>query len=113
MANTSESSAILASFALFRSVGGSSERALPACRLALRNPAVANGLVAPTGDITCALAHHDLPAEAALFGYDFDLNSTAIRKNPMGALEAFQLAIPLAHLPATFGREINNHPLSN
>jgi hypothetical protein len=58
-------------------------------------------------------ALHGLPQEAVLFGYGFDLNSTAIRKNPMGALEAFQLAFPLPHLPATFGREINNHPLSN
>jgi hypothetical protein len=60
-----------------------------------------------------ARARHGLPQEAVLFGYGFDLNSTAIRKNPMGALEAFQLAFPLPHLPATFGREINNHPLSN
>jgi len=55
---------------------------------------------------------HGLPADAVLFGYGFDLNSTAIRKNPMAALEAFQLAFPLPHLPATFGRECNNHPLS-
>jgi hypothetical protein len=60
-----------------------------------------------------ARVRHGLPQEAVLFGYGFDLNSTAIRKNPMGALEAFQLAFPLPHLPATFGREINNHPLSN
>ena len=60
-----------------------------------------------------ARARHGLPQEAVLFGYGFDLNSTAIRKNPMGALEAFQLAFPLPHLPASFGREINNHPLSN
>ncbi|MFO7629222.1 MAG: hypothetical protein R6W06_06855 [Prochlorococcaceae cyanobacterium] len=39
-----------------------------------------------------------------LFGYGFDLNSTAIRKKPMGALEAFQLAFPLPELPACFGR---------
>ena len=65
-------------------------------------------------DRVCANpAHHGLPQEAVLFGYGFDLNSTAIRKNPMGALEAFQLAFPLPHLPSTFGREINNHPLSN
>jgi hypothetical protein len=57
-------------------------------------------------------AHHGLPQEAVLFGYGFDLNSTAIRKNPMAALEAFQLAFPLPHLPATFGRECNHHPLS-
>jgi glycosyltransferase involved in cell wall biosynthesis len=55
---------------------------------------------------------HGLPADAVLFGYGFDLNSTAIRKNPMAALEAFQLAFPLPHLPATFGRECNHHPLS-
>jgi glycosyltransferase involved in cell wall biosynthesis len=30
----------------------------------------------------------------------------------MEALEAFQLAFPLPHLPATFGRECNHHPLS-
>jgi hypothetical protein len=58
-------------------------------------------------------SHHSLPADAVLFGYGFDLNSTAIRKNPMAALEAFQLAFPLPHLPATFGRECNHHPLSN
>ncbi len=47
-----------------------------------------------------------------LFGYGFDLNSTAIRKNPMAALEAFRLAFPLPHLPATFGWECNVHLLS-
>ena len=57
-------------------------------------------------------ARHGMPAEAVLFGYGFDLNSTAIRKNPMAALEAFQLAFPLPHLPATFGLECNHHPLS-
>ncbi len=55
---------------------------------------------------------HGLPAESVLFGYGFDLNSTAIRKNPMGALEAFQRAFPLPHLPATFGCECSSHPLS-
>jgi hypothetical protein len=48
-----------------------------------------------------------------VFAYGFDLKSTAIRKNPMGALEAFQLAFPLPNLPASFGHEINDHPLSN
>ena len=47
-----------------------------------------------------------------LFGYVFDLNSTAIRKNLMAALKAFQLAFPLPHLPATLGRDCNDHPLS-
>ena len=46
-----------------------------------------------------------VPSETVLFGYGFDFNSSAIRKNPMGALEAFQRAFPLPHLPATFGRE--------
>ena len=55
---------------------------------------------------------YGLPEESVLFGYGFDLNSTAIRKNPMGALEAFQWAFPLPHLPATFGRECTSHPLS-
>jgi len=32
---------------------------------------------------------HCLSADAVLFGYGFDLNSTAIGKNPMAALEAF------------------------
>jgi glycosyltransferase involved in cell wall biosynthesis len=60
-----------------------------------------------------ARARHDLPADDVLFGYSFDLNSTAIRKNPMGALEAFQLAFPSPEVPASFGREIKSHPLSN
>jgi len=60
-----------------------------------------------------ARARHGLPAEVVLFGCGFDLNSTAIRKNPMGALEAFQLAFPLPELPATFCREVNSHPLSH
>lgn len=55
---------------------------------------------------------HGLPAETVLFGYCFDFNSTAIRKNPMGAFEAFQRAFPLPHLPATFGRECTTHSLS-
>jgi hypothetical protein len=58
-------------------------------------------------------ATHRLPHDVVLFGYSFDLNSTAIRKNPMGALEAFQLAFPLPELPASFGRVNNIHPLSN
>jgi hypothetical protein len=60
-----------------------------------------------------ARARYELPANVVLFGYSFDLNSSAIRKNPIGALEAFQLAFPLPDLPASFGREINSHPLSN
>ena len=57
-------------------------------------------------------ARHGLRGEAVLFGYGFDLNSTAIRKNPMAALEAFQLAFPMPHLPATYGRACNVHTLS-
>jgi hypothetical protein len=60
-----------------------------------------------------ARARHDLPADVVLFGYGFDLSSSANRKNPMGALEAFQLAFPLPELPASFGRENTWHPLSN
>jgi len=60
-----------------------------------------------------ARARHELPADAVLFGYSFDFNSSATRKNPMGALEAFQLAFPLPELPASFGHEINCHPMSN
>ena len=60
-----------------------------------------------------ARASHGLPRDAVVFAYGFDLKSTAIRKNPMGALEAFQLAFPLPNLPASFGHEINDHPLSN
>ncbi len=30
----------------------------------------------------------------------------------MAALEVFQLAFPLPHLPATFGRECKDHPLA-
>ena len=56
--------------------------------------------------------HYGLPLGSVLFGYGFDLNSTAIRKNPLGALEAFQKAFPLSHLPATFGCDCNSHPLS-
>jgi hypothetical protein len=57
-------------------------------------------------------SRHELPANVVLFGYSFDLNSSAIRKNPMGALEAFQLAFPLPELPSSFGREVKRHPLS-
>ena len=55
---------------------------------------------------------YGLPSETVLFGFSFDLNSTAIRKNPMGALEAFQKAFPLSHLPASFGDASTSHPLS-
>ncbi len=41
-----------------------------------------------------SLTRHGLPGETVQFGYGFDLNSTASRKNPMAALEAFQLAPP-------------------
>ena len=60
-----------------------------------------------------ARAKYDLPVDCVLFAYSFDLNSSAIRKNPMGSLEAFQRAFPLPELPASCGREINIHPLSN
>lgn len=56
-----------------------------------------------------ARARHGLPADAVVFGYGFDFNSTAIRKNPLGTLEAFQLAFPLPELPASFGRHRNHH----
>lgn len=35
-----------------------------------------------------------LPLSATLFVYSFDFNSTTIRKNPRGVIEAFQLAFP-------------------
>ena len=53
-----------------------------------------------------------ISSETVLFGYGFDLNSTAIGKNPMGALEAFQRAFPQPHLPATVGHEYESHPLA-
>ncbi|MDC3048700.1 glycosyltransferase [Synechococcus sp. AH-736-A19] len=56
---------------------------------------------------------YGLPKDAVLFGYGFDLNSTAIRKNPMGALEAFQRAFPLPHLPSSFGRNCSIDPQSD
>ena len=68
-------------------------------------------LCSPEARLACR-SRHGLPADAVLFGYGFDLNSTATRKNPMAALEAFQLAFPLPHLPATFGRELTQHALS-
>jgi hypothetical protein len=96
---------------------------------ALQEPAVAAGLplqlmpmaaAIPDPDRFCTpavrrttRARHSLPADVVLFAYSFDLNSTAIRKNPMGALDAFQLAFPLPELPASFGRDTNSHPLSN
>jgi glycosyltransferase involved in cell wall biosynthesis len=57
-------------------------------------------------------ASHGLPPDAVLFGYGFDFNSTALRKNPMGVLEAFQMAFPLPELSAACGWRINSHPLS-
>ena len=85
--------------------------------LPLQVMAMAAEIVEPERFITAAgriatRTRYGLPADAVLFGYGFDLNSTAIRKNPMAALETFQLAFPLPHLPATFGRECNVHPLS-
>lgn len=95
---------------------------------ALREPAAAAGLPlevmpmaaeVPDPDRFCApavrrssRASHGLPPDAVLFGYGFDFNSTALRKNPMGVLEAFQMAFPLPDLPAAFGWRINSHPLS-
>lgn len=59
-----------------------------------------------------ARCRHGLPADAVLFGYGFDFNSTGIRKNPFAALEAFQRAFPLPWLPASFGCSVRSHPLS-
>jgi glycosyltransferase involved in cell wall biosynthesis len=56
--------------------------------------------------------HLGLPIDAVVFVYSFDLNSTAIRKNPMAALEAFQQAFPLPQLLFSQGRSPNTHPLS-
>ena len=56
--------------------------------------------------------HLGLPKDAVIFTYSFDLNSTAIRKNPMAALESFQHAFPLPHLLSSQGRSPNTHPLS-
>ena len=53
-----------------------------------------------------------LPKDAVVFVYSFDLNSTAIRKNPMAALEAFQQAFPLPQLLSSKGCSPNIHPLS-
>jgi hypothetical protein len=53
-----------------------------------------------------------LPTDAVVFGYGFDFNSTAIRKNPMGVLEAFQRAFPLPELQASFGRKGTSDALS-
>jgi hypothetical protein len=41
-----------------------------------------------------ARLRYQLPMDAVVFGFGFDLKSTAIRKNPMGTLEAFQQAFP-------------------
>ena len=53
-----------------------------------------------------------LPEDAVIFFYSFDLNSTASRKNPIAALEAFQQAFPLPHLLSAKGRISNKHHLS-
>jgi len=58
-------------------------------------------------------ARYGLPSQAVLFTYSFDLNSTAIRKNPLGVLEAFQRAFPLPNLPTSFGCPERSHPLSD
>lgn len=54
-----------------------------------------------------------LPQKKILFCYSFDFNSTAIRKNPMGALNAFQTAFPLPSLPACYDNKDNTHEFSN
>ena len=56
--------------------------------------------------------HLGISNDAVTFVYSFDLNSTAIRKNPMAALESFQEAFPLPQLLASQGRPNDNHPLS-
>ena len=56
--------------------------------------------------------HLGLPYDAVVFVYSFDLHSTAIRKNPMAALESFQQAFPLPQLLSSQGCSPNNHPLS-
>ncbi|QNI99006.1 putative beta-glycosyltransferase/ family 2 [Synechococcus sp. A15-62] len=56
--------------------------------------------------------HLGLSNDAIVFVYSFDLNSTAIRKNPVAVLETFQQAFPLPQLLAIQGRSDNTHPLS-
>lgn len=42
-----------------------------------------------------ARRQYQLPSGSVIFGFGFDLKSTTSRKNPMGALEAFQRAFPV------------------
>lgn len=42
-------------------------------------------------------ARHQLPVDAVLFTFSFDLNSSIHRKNPLVALRAFQRAFPPGH----------------
>ena len=58
-------------------------------------------------------SQYGLSHESVIFCYSFDFKSTAGRKNPVGALEAFQLAFPLPHLPTTFRRKCGTHDLSS
>ena len=55
---------------------------------------------------------YGLTVDSVVFGYGFDLNSTAIRKNPMAAIEAFQRAFPLPNLPSSFGLSSQISPYS-
>ena len=58
-------------------------------------------------------SRYSIPDGKVLFTYAFDFNSTAIRKNPIAVVEAFQRAFPLPHLSATDGFQCSTHPLSN
>ena len=55
---------------------------------------------------------YGLPNDSIVFVFAFDFNSTAIRKNPKAALDVFQSAFPLPHLPLSLGRDFKNHLLS-
>jgi len=56
--------------------------------------------------------HLGVPNDAVVFVYSFDLSATAIRKNRMAALEAFQQAFPLPQLLSSQSHSPNTRPLS-
>lgn len=53
-----------------------------------------------------------LSADAVVFVYSFDFNSSVARKNPLGLLEAFQRAFPLPDLHSPCMGEVNTEPFA-
>jgi hypothetical protein len=83
-------------YACVDEIWGISEYTANAHRFAAPRPVIPMGLPVELGPVG-AQTRKDfvLPEDAYLYGFAFDINSSAVRKNPEGLIAAFQKAFPI------------------